>query len=99
MAEKKNVPPWFVSLTKKAQKGVPNLSEIAAEALAVLVYELQTLGPYRKRWQNFGMLQGTKNCFHCHLNKGRPRYVVCWRVENNIIEVYYVGTHQNAPYD
>ena len=38
---------------------------------------------------------------HCHLQKGRPTYVCCWEVINKkrkIIEVYYVGTHEKAPY-
>jgi hypothetical protein len=38
---------------------------------------------------------------HCHLIKGRPTYVACWEVKdpkNKILEVYYVGTHEKAPY-
>lgn len=37
---------------------------------------------------------------HCHLQKGNPTYVCCWKVfeDTQTIEVYYVGTHENAPY-
>ncbi len=38
---------------------------------------------------------------HCHLKKGHPTYVVCWRVTSKqlkTVEVYYVGTHEKAPY-
>lgn len=98
MAEKKQLVIWTVVLAKQAKKGVSNLTERAAKTLAALAYELQSLGPYRKAWPHFSKLKGTKNSYHCHLNKGRPTFVVCWRVEGNLIEVYYVGTHENAPY-
>jgi hypothetical protein len=45
--------------------------------------------------------EGEKDTFHCHLNKGRPTYVVVWKVldkDQKIMEVLYVGTHENAPY-
>jgi hypothetical protein len=41
------------------------------------------------------------NSYHCHIKSGRPTYVVCWRVENKkvkIVEIFYVGTHENTPY-
>lgn len=56
-------------------------------------------GPYRSNWPNYGPLE--ENEFHCHLKKGKPTYVACWRIsdkDKKIIEVYYVGTHENAPY-
>ena len=43
----------------------------------------------------------TEDKRHCHLIKGRPTYVCCWAIINKqkkIIEVYYVGTHEKAPY-
>lgn len=50
-------------------------------------------------WSNYGPLK--KDEFHCHLRKGKPTYVACWRVldkQVKIMEVYYVGTHEDAPY-
>jgi hypothetical protein len=59
----------------------------------------------RKNWPNFGPLYKQKgvpdNAYHCHLKQGRPTYVACWKIEDKkvkIVEVYYVGTHENAPY-
>lgn len=38
-----------------------------------------------------------ENEYHCHLTY---RYVACWRQEKGTItiEVYYVGSRENAPY-
>ena len=39
--------------------------------------------------------------FHCHLNKGKNRYVAVWRVQDftiTIMEMHYVGTHEGANY-
>jgi len=50
---------------------------------------------------HFGRLKNwSGEVYHCHLNKGRPTYVAVWRVEAHtvIVEVIYVGTHENAPY-
>jgi hypothetical protein len=38
---------------------------------------------------------------HCHLRRGNPTYVAVWEVTNKqikLVEVRYVGTHENAPY-
>lgn len=60
-------------------------------------------GPFLPDWPNYSKLHGKKgkDRRHCHLQKGRPTYVCCWEVinkERKIIEVYYVGTHEKAPY-
>ncbi len=39
-----------------------------------------------------------ENKYHCHLNY---RWVACWQIEDNklkIIEIYFVGSRENAPY-
>ena len=63
-----------------------------------LAKEIEEKGPVRGNWPNYGRLSKTKH--HCHIKKGQPTYVVCWEERNgNIeIEVYYVGTHEKAPY-
>lgn len=66
-----------------------------------LRHEIELLGPVRFRWKNFGKLKGEMDKYHCHLHSGRPTYVMCWKVVDKklkIIEVYYVGTHEKAPY-
>ncbi len=60
-------------------------------------------GPFPgKQWPNFGKLfEKKEDKYHCHLIKGRPTYVACWKVvdkNTRQIEVYYVGTHEKAPY-
>ncbi|MBS0616155.1 MAG: cytotoxic translational repressor of toxin-antitoxin stability system [Verrucomicrobia bacterium] len=64
-----------------------------------LLVELAEEGPIRKNWPNYGKL--SENMHHCHLKKGRPTYVACWVVvseKEKKIEVFYVGTHEGAPY-
>lgn len=71
----------------------------AKKALALLLEELKMNGPIQSGWPHYGKLKGHYNCYHCHLNRGRPTYVVCWEEkENNKIEVYYADSHENAPY-
>ena len=70
--------------------------------LRFLLIDLATKGPAVPNWPNYGKLQGKKgDKRHCHLQKGKPTYVCCWEVINKkqkVIEVYYVGTHEKAPY-
>ena len=94
---------WDVSFSKKAVKQAQGLNEKLILVLQVLVDNLRTNGPAPgKHWHNYGKLQGKKNedKRHCHLIKGNPTYVCCWEVfkSENRVEVYYVGTHENAPY-
>ena len=53
-------------------------------------------------WKNYSKLNGMPgDKRHCHLSKGRPTYVCCWEVLDKklkITEIYYVGTHEKAPY-
>jgi len=60
-----------------------------------LVNDLREKGPIRKEWPNFSKLD--KNEYHCHLSY---KWVACWYYENDslIIEVYYAGSRENAPY-
>lgn len=71
-------------------------------AVLKLLADLERIGP-AVNWPHYGKLvsQG-KNIDrrHCHLKKGRPTWVACWEVDSEKynIEVYYVGTHEKAPY-
>lgn len=94
---------------KEKKKALP---EYVIGALKALIMDIECFGPTlglkNKDWPHFGPLGK-----HCHLPKSRDPdkrggkkganawYVVCWKVEDKkvkIIEVYYVGTHENAPY-
>ena len=97
---------WKVSI-KHEKKVVPKLPKFIKELLAELVAELEKEGPYQIEWQSYSPLG--KDHFHCHLNRS---WVACWKSlglqeyedENgrkllaNWIEVYYVGSRENAPY-
>jgi mRNA-degrading endonuclease RelE of RelBE toxin-antitoxin system len=90
---------WEVQLTAaaaKQKKSLPDRIEIIFDRL---LGEMEKCGPIRTNWKNYSKLSNISH--HCHLKKGKTTYVACWRVEDRkikIIEVYYVGTHEKAPY-
>lgn len=99
---------WMVRYKGQAKKalkvGNRSISQDARDAMNTLHLDLEEEGPTQIAWPNYSKLkkQG-KNIDrrHCHLLKGKPTYVVCWEVvdkEKQILEVYYVGTHEKAPY-
>jgi len=93
---------WTVNLINRARKGCKKTPKSIQEIFQVLLAELTVAGPIRKLWPNFGKIRGAKECYHCHLQKGNPTYVVVWKVidkKKKIIEVTYVGTHEKAEYD
>lgn len=103
MEEKVSV--WQVFITSRALKQKKTLPETVTAQLWRLILEIEKSGPVRKEWPHFSALKKDKgipdNAYHCHIKSGRPTYVVCWRVENKkvkIVEIFYVGTHENAPY-
>lgn len=90
---------WTVNLVGHAKKFEKNLSLKAAESFLLLLKELKTSGPYMAHWPNYTKMPDDN--YHCHIKKGRPTYVVCWKIydkKHKIIEVYYAGTHEKAPY-
>ena len=90
---------WTVEFTSKASKQRGRLPSKVRALLDLLSKQMELGGPIQKDWKNFSKL--AKDDYHCHLKKGKPTYVACWRVVNKkiqIIEVYYAGTHENAPY-
>jgi hypothetical protein len=93
---------WTVTPTKTAENQAAKLSETVLLKLRYLFIDLINRGPTVSDWPNYGKLKGKKNDLrHCHLQKGKPTYVCCWKVKDKkrkIIEVYYVGTHEKAPY-
>lgn len=101
----KNIPQmWSVSFNRSAEKQYKKLKRSGSrpditDVINLLMIEMVQEGPHRNNWPNYGPLEEYK--FHCHLRKGQPTYVACWELldkEKKIIEVYYVGTHENAPY-
>ncbi len=93
---------WDIKFTGKAKKQAKNLPVEVQESLFALVLEIEKIGPGRTSWPNYGKIKGKKDCYHCHLKKGKPTYVAVWKVKdkaNKIVEVRYVGTHENANYE
>ncbi|PIQ42693.1 MAG: cytotoxic translational repressor of toxin-antitoxin stability system [Gammaproteobacteria bacterium CG11_big_fil_rev_8_21_14_0_20_46_22] len=98
-----NTENWKVTIHRRATKQIRQLPVKTQKSLYLLVKSLELDGPNAgKQWKNFGKL---RNCsaeiYHCHLSKGRPRYVCCWELKNKalkLLEILYVGTHEKAPY-
>lgn len=92
---------WQVLTTGKARKQKDKLPKGMRDVLYLLEKDLMARGPELTGWPHFGKIVGKNDVFHCHLNKGKPRYVAIWKVtdrEIRLIEVRYVGTHENADY-
>lgn len=98
-------PVWKIFYTRAAYKQLKLLPERVLDSLTLLIRNMESKGPIQNDWPHFSPLGKTKNIpvnsYHCHIKSGRPTYVVCWQITNKtikIIEIFYVGTHENAPY-
>jgi hypothetical protein len=75
---------WTVVLSRDARKMYQKLERSGVKKPSVLdVIDLLTLelgmnGPYLSSWPHYSPLG--KDHFHCHLRKGHPTYVACWRI-------------------
>lgn len=87
--------PYNVIINKKTLKGLSSLPFNVQQKLNLLVKDLRDLGPILTRWPNFSKLGNDK--YHCHLGYS---WVACWKNIKGtlIIEVYYVGSRESAPY-
>jgi len=87
---------WSVNFSSKASKQAGKLPRRERDLLDLLVQDLELRGPVLPNWRNYSKLGPA--VYHCHLSY---KWVACWRVENGsvqLIEVYYVGSRENAPY-
>jgi hypothetical protein len=84
-----------VSVKKKALKDVEKMPISVQENLAALLEYLREKGPVQPGWPNYSRIG--KEMYHCHLAR---KWVACWycEAETLIIEVYYAGSRENAPY-
>ncbi len=92
---------WTIGMAGKVRKQKEKLPPEILHLFLALLTELRFKGPAQPSWPHFGKLKNMKKTFHCHLNHGRPIYVVVWKVVDmkiKIMEITYVGTHENAPY-
>jgi mRNA-degrading endonuclease RelE of RelBE toxin-antitoxin system len=86
---------YRVSIKRKVLRNAQRMPKHVKKELAALIEALQEKGPIQADWSNFSKL-GT-NQYHCHLTY---RWVACWSHTKDtvIVEVYYVGSRENAPY-
>ncbi|MEG2173807.1 MAG: cytotoxic translational repressor of toxin-antitoxin stability system [Desulfovibrionaceae bacterium] len=92
---------WTVMITGNARKGLKKLPPDIYAALYTLKREMEECGPVLPHWPHFSKLVGKAGVYHCHLNKGKPRYVAVWRVNKEqleLLEIRYVGAHEKADY-
>ena len=84
-----------IRIKKKVARGLSKLPGDVQKLFFLLVADPRADGPIQKSWRNFSALGEAR--YHCHLNY---RYVACWTWRNNeiMIEVYYVGSREKAPY-
>jgi len=88
---------WQVIPSRDAFKAIGRLPKAVQERAFTLMKQIEVMGPVRGDWPNYGKLSGNRH--HCHIKKGRPTYVMVWRViEHQIVEISYVGTHEHVPY-
>ena len=86
---------YDVIVKKKVLRGIEKLPENIQKKMVNFVEDLREKGPIRSEWPNFSKLG--KDRYHCHLSR---KWVTCWSWTENsfIIEVYYAGSRENAPY-
>jgi hypothetical protein len=86
---------YSVVFTKKVRKGLIKVPVNIRDKFFILAEQLAEHGPVAANWQNYSKLG--PNEYHCHLGYS---WVACWRHEKETItiEVYYVGSRENAPY-
>lgn len=92
---------WTVNFSNAAAKQVRKLPAEMQDRMLALTLDLELKGPEQPSWRNYGLITGGKDVHHCHLNSGRPRYVVVWKVLNRevrITEIRYVGPHGSVNY-
>jgi hypothetical protein len=97
---------WTVLLSTSAKRKIKKLPKNVEKVYLLLLMELKKEGPLRANWPHYGPLSKKKgsipeNAHHCHIKGGKPTYVACWAVQDKkikIMEIFYVGTHENAPY-
>ena len=90
---------WQVLIPKKIIKDLNAFPESLSAGFLALIKTIQNLGPVRGDWPNYSRLGATAH--HCHVQKGRPTYVMIWKVLDSKakkIEVIYAGTHEKADY-
>lgn len=86
---------YEIRITKRSLKNIGKLPEKDRRTFTRLLFDIERTGPVQPSYQNFGRLG--KNRYHCHLSY---HWVACWECRSGkyVVEVYYVGSRESAPY-
>jgi hypothetical protein len=87
---------YVVTMKRSVLKQIGKLAGNVQERFRALTKVLAADGPSGPHaWMSYSKLGD--NEYHCHVTH---RYAACWRHEKGTItiEVYYVGSRENAPY-
>jgi len=86
---------YKVLIKKKVLKNIEKMPKSVQEKMSLLIKDLHSKGPFRTEWPNYSKLDD--DVYHCHVSY---KWVACWKHEKNtiVIEVYYAGSRENAPY-
>ena len=86
---------YKVLIKNNVIKRIEKMPQKVQEKMTLLVMDLRDKGPFRPEWPNYSKLSNDE--FHCHLSYN---WVACWKYKKKsiVIEVYYAGSRQNAPY-
>ena len=86
---------YTVKVAKKAAMAIETAPDHIQEAFQDVTDDLAATGPVQSSWPNYSRLG--KDRYHSHL---AHKWVACWTIEKDsiIIEVYYAGSRENAPY-
>ena len=77
-----------------------SLEQKVHHRLNVLFRQLESHGTNRTEFSHF-TYDRQNDLYHCHVNDGKPTYVVSWEIdeEKRIINIVQVGKHENFPFD
>ena len=101
MTNEERTTPWQVDFASSAEKQKQKLAGNLRDALYALKHDLEQKGPVQTSWRNYSQIVNAARFHHCHINSGRPRYVVIWKVidlKDQIIEIRFVGPHGSVNY-
>ena len=87
---------WKVTIKRKLERKIAGYPDAIQNLYFALKQDLTSDGPVQTSWPNYSKLG--ENRHHCHLTH---HYVACWIVLSDTemeMEVYYVGSRENAPY-
>jgi mRNA-degrading endonuclease RelE of RelBE toxin-antitoxin system len=86
---------YEIRIKRKLEKNLNKMPLMVQKKFGRLVLDLRDKGPIQLNWPNYSKL--SQNEYHCHFGYS---WVACWKHEKDtiIIEVYYVGSREKAPY-